>query len=101
MSSIVDRTPVRKLPGEYAGTKRFGRLNKHFRLYVKTTGGLPVSVYSVDKTRADGENTALHLGQNAEDLNADATVSRIYTDVLWVMDSWPWAQYAIMPECGV
>ena len=58
-----------------------GASNKHFRLYVKTTGGLPVSVYSVDKTRADGENTALHLGQNAEDLNADATVSRIYTDV--------------------
>ena len=37
--------------------------NKHFRLYVKTTGGLPVSVYSVDKTRADGANTALHLGR--------------------------------------
>ena len=58
-----------------------GTSNKHFRLYVKTTGGLPVSVYSVDKTRADGANTALHLGQNAEDLNAGATVSRIYTDV--------------------
>ena len=54
-----------------------GSSNNSFRLYVQTTGASQISVYPSAKTRADGTNTALHLGQNAEDLNADPALDRV------------------------
>ncbi len=58
-----------------------GASNKNFRVFVKTTGGLPLAVYSTAMTRADGTDIGLHLGQNAADLNADPGDSRISVDV--------------------
>ncbi|MCD8318039.1 MAG: hypothetical protein LUC45_03915 [Paraprevotella sp.] len=58
-----------------------GVSNKNFRMYVRATGDAQVSVFCADKTRADGTDQTQHLGQNAEELNADASLSRIRTDV--------------------
>ena len=58
-----------------------GARNGGFYLYAQTTGGSPMSVYPASATRADGSDAALHLGQNAEDLNADATIDRVGVSV--------------------
>ena len=58
-----------------------GARNGGFYLYAQTTGGNPMSVYPASATRADGSDATLHLGQNAEDLNADATIDRVGVSV--------------------
>ncbi len=63
-----------------------GTSNNSFRLYATPTGGTPVLVYTTHQTRADGTDTSLHLGQNAEELNADPGLSRVQTSNIFVAD---------------
>ena len=55
-----------------------GASNSGFRLYVQTTGAEQVSAYPSAVTRADGTDTSLHLGQNAEDMNADPSRDKVW-----------------------
>ena len=48
-----------------------GFRNAGFYMYARTTGSEASRVYISAMTRADGSDTDLHLGQNAEDMNAD------------------------------
>ncbi len=63
-----------------------GAANTAFRLYAVSGDYPEVSVCSEDMTRADGTDFTQHLGQNASDLNADASVGRIRTDYVLVRD---------------
>lgn len=56
--------------------------SQDFCIYVKKANGERIAAYATDKARADGNNNALHLGQNAEDFNADAEVSRVSVKTL-------------------
>lgn len=53
-----------------------GASNQVFSLYAQS-GATVETAYPVYQTRADGTDAALHLGQNADELNADADESRL------------------------
>ena len=55
-----------------------GASNSGFRLYVQVTGAEQASAYPSGITRADGTDTSLHLGQNAEDMNADPSRDKVW-----------------------
>ena len=52
-----------------------GESNRSFSLYAQS-GATVESAYITGQTRADGTDAGLHLGQNADDLNADSEESR-------------------------
>ena len=83
---LLARDSVRKLPGEYAGAKHLGTSISTSGC-MKTTGGLQFRCIVWIRHGPMGRIRHCIWGQNAEDLNAGATISRIYTDVLWVMGS--------------
>lgn len=56
--------------------------NQAYGIYIEKADGGRITAYATDKCRADGTNAALHLGQNAEDFEADADVSRIAVESL-------------------
>lgn len=57
-----------------------GAGNTGFMLYA-VGGGVTEEALAADKTRADGTNTSLHLGQNADELVRNPDLSRIYLTV--------------------
>ena len=86
LSQTLSALPTGNYRVSLQARSNLGASNNGFRLYATTTSGSPVSVYTSYQTRADGTDASLHLGQNAEDLNADSTQSRIQTSTIFVAD---------------
>lgn len=53
-----------------------GGSNSIFRFYARAGADGEISAYPTGVARADGTDASLHLGQNADDLNADPAVDR-------------------------
>lgn len=76
-SQTVSGRPIGNYRFSMQARSNSGADNSTFGIYLKNASGEPTMVYAADKTRADGTNAGLHLGQNADDFKADAEVSRI------------------------
>lgn len=80
-SQTVSGLPIGNYRFSMQARSNSGADNSTFGIYLKNASGEPTMVFAADKTRADGTDAGLHLGQNADDFKADAEVSRIAAEI--------------------
>lgn len=81
LSQVVNNLPVGNYRVSMQARSNMAETNKGFYLYAKQTGGAAIKEFATDATIQEGADLTLHLGQNADQMNADLNGGRISVNV--------------------
>ena len=81
ISQVVGGLPVGNYRVSMQARSDLADANKGFYLYAKQTGGEAVKAFATGATIQVGTDLTLHLGQNADEMNADLNDGRISVNV--------------------
>ncbi len=81
LSQVVNNLPVGNYRISMQARSNLATTNRNFYLYAKQTGGVAIKEFATDATIQEGTDLTLHLGQNADQMNADLSDGRISINV--------------------